>query len=202
MPRYYPFKERTWESKQKKLEKINKVMVQHLNVNHWKNLTSVIKWFTVLENKTDYAFIKFDIQEFDNIIWYIKLYPAITVDILKTSLSFPNKYQNGPEEDIRIINHCRKSLLFSDNQLWQKNDSEGYFDVTMGSYDGAEICKLSPSSTIIDKNHCGLYRYEGLLSRRNVTGQQIDHVRKNVIQLFKDIGFLIDIVPNLKISSI
>ena len=168
-------------------------MVQHLNVNQWKNLTSVIKWFTVLENKTDYAFIKFDIQE---------LYPAITVDILKTSLSFPNKNQNGPEEDIRIINHCRKSLLFSDNQPWQKNDSEGYFDVTMGSYDGEEICKLSPLSTIIDKKHCGLYRYDGLLARRNVNGQQIDHVRKNVIELFKNIGFLIDIVTNLKISSI
>ena len=36
---------------------------------------------------------------------------------------------------------------------------------------------------------------------RNVNGQQIDHVRENVIQLFKDIGFLIDIETNLKIVN-
>ena len=92
------------------LEKINKVMVQHLNVNQWKNSTSVIKWFTALENKNDCVIIKFEIQKF---------YPSITKDILKTSLLFTNKYQNIPEEDIRIINHCHKSLLFSNNHPWK-----------------------------------------------------------------------------------
>ena len=33
----------------------------------------------------------------------------------------------------------------------------------------------------------------------NVNGQQIDWVRKNTIQIFKDIGFLIDVETNLKI---
>ena len=75
----------------------------------------------------------------------------------------------------------------------------------MGSYDGAEICELvgictlSRLSTIIDKNDCGLYRDDGLLVLRNVNGQQIDRVRKNTIQTFKDVGFLIDIETNLKI---
>ena len=58
-------------------------MVQHLNVYKWKNSKSVIKWFTALENKIDWVFIKFDMQEF---------YPSITEDILKTSLSFANKF--------------------------------------------------------------------------------------------------------------
>ena len=86
-----------------------------------------------MENKTDCVFIKFDIREF---------YPSIKEDILKTSLSFANEYQNIPEEDTRIINHCRKSLLFSNNQPWKKKDAEGCFGVTMGSCDGAEICEL------------------------------------------------------------
>ena len=47
-------------------------------------------------------YIRFDIREF---------YPFITEDILKTSLSFTNEYQHLPEEDIRIINHCRKSFF-------------------------------------------------------------------------------------------
>ena len=80
-------------------------MVQHLNVNQWKN---IIKWFTALETRADCVFIKFEIQE---------LYPSIAEDILQTIVSFVNEYQNVPVEDIRIINHCRKSLLFSDNQI-------------------------------------------------------------------------------------
>ena len=106
-------------------------------------------------------------------------------DILKTSLSFANEYQNIPEGDMCIIIHSRKSFLFSENLLWKKKDSEGCFDVTMGIYDGAEICGiyiLSHLSTITDKNDCGLYRDDGLLVLRNVNEQPIDRVRKNAIQ--------------------
>ena len=79
-----PLKSELGKVSKQKMEKINKVMVQHLNVNQWKNSTSVIKWFTALENRTDCVFTKFDIQE---------IYPFITEDILKTSLSFANEYQ-------------------------------------------------------------------------------------------------------------
>ena len=116
-------------SKQK-LEKINRIMLQHLNVNQWKNSTSLIKWFTVLENKTDCIFIKFDVREF---------YPSITEDILISSLSFANKNQNKLEEDIRKINHCRKSLFFSSNHPWKNKDAEGYFDLTMESATGKKF---------------------------------------------------------------
>ena len=37
--------------------------------------------------------------------------------------------------------HARKSPLFHSNQPWIKRDSET-FDVTMGAYDGADICEL------------------------------------------------------------
>ena len=67
--------------------------------------------FSEIENKNDCIFIKFDIREF---------YSSIAEDILKTSLSFAKEYQDIPEEDIRIINHCHKSLLFNDNQPWKK----------------------------------------------------------------------------------
>ena len=76
-----------------------------------------------------------------------------------------------------------------------------------GKSDGEEICEffgiyiLSHLSTIIDKNNCGLYRDSGLLVLRNVNGQQRDRVGKNVIQLLKDIGFLIAIETNLKINN-
>ena len=90
--------------------------------------------------------------------------------MLKTTLSFANECQNIPKEDIRIINNCRKSLLFNDNQPWKKKDIEDCFNGTMGNYDGAEIGELvgiymlSRLSTIIDETDCGLCRDDGLWS--------------------------------------
>ena len=75
----------------------------------------------------------------------------------------------------------------------------------MGSYDGAEICELvgiyilTRLATIIKKSDCGLYRVDGLVILRNVNGQQIDRTRKNIIKIFKDVGFSIDIETNSKV---
>ena len=46
------------------------------------------------------------------------------------------------KEDIRIIKHGRKSLLFNENKAWKKKDTDTTFDVKIGSYDGAELCDL------------------------------------------------------------
>ena len=37
---------------------------------------------------------------------------------------------------------ARKSLLFDKGVSWIKKDCVNMFDVTMGCFDGAEICKL------------------------------------------------------------
>ena len=48
-----------------------------------------------------------------------------------------------------------------------------FFDITMGSYEGAEIWGLvetyifSPLSKFIDKNNCGLYRDDGVILLKN-----------------------------------
>ena len=76
----------------------------------------------------------------------------------------------------------------------------------MESYDGAEICKLvgiyllSLLPNIIDKNssvYC-LYRDEGLILLRNVNGKKMDRVRKNVIKIFKKVGFKTEIQIHLQ----
>ena len=75
----------------------------------------------------------------------------------------------------------------------------------MGSFDEAEVCEivgifiLCSLAKLINKEDCGLYRDDGLLILRNVNGQQIDRMRKNIIKTFKDIGFAIDVETNLKI---
>ena len=37
--------------------------------------------------------------------------------------------------------HARKSHLFNQDHVWIKKDG-GLFDVTMGAFDGAEVCEL------------------------------------------------------------
>ena len=74
----------------------------------------------------------------------------------------------------------------------------------MGSYDGAEIFELvgiyilTRLATIIKKSNYGLYRDDDLVILRNVNGQQIDRTRKNIIKIFKDVGFGTDIETNSK----
>ena len=95
-------------------------------------------------------------------------------------------------------------LLFSKEEVWKKKSTTSCFDVTMGSYDGAEICELigvyilSHLETIINKNKMRLYSDDGLLILWGANGQKTNETRKNIIEIFKNIGFKIDIVTNLK----
>ena len=75
----------------------------------------------------------------------------------------------------------------------------------MGSYDGVEICKLVGFfllfllAHIIDLNNSVLYRDDGLILLPYVNRQNMDRIRKNVIKIFKEVGFKIEIRTNLKI---
>ena len=73
----------------------------------------------------------------------------------------------------------------------------------MGSYDDAEICELvgictlSKLKNITSKDNIGLYRDDVLILLRELNGQQTDKIRKNIIKVFKSIGFQIEIETNL-----
>ena len=45
-------------------------------------------------------------------------------------------------DDRQTIVIAKHSLLFNNGQPWEKKNSNTPFDVTMGSYDGAETCEL------------------------------------------------------------
>ena len=64
-----------------------------------------------------------------------------------------------------IILQTKSGLLFNNKQAWIKKGRES-FDVTMGSWDGAEVCDIVGMyllSQISDINlNIGLYRDDGL----------------------------------------
>ena len=115
------------------VEKINSDIIEKLQLNQWHNTNAVLKWFNNITDKSNCSFIQFDIKEF---------YPSITENILHQTFKFAKQHTNIDKNDLRIMNHCRKSLLFPDNKTWKKKTADSYFHVTMGSFDGAELCEL------------------------------------------------------------
>ena len=89
------------------LENINRNLLKLLQVNQWRNSESVIKWFYSIENKSQCKFIQLDITEF---------YASVSGKILNNAVLFAQQYINIPEKDLRIIKHCRKSLLYNNNE--------------------------------------------------------------------------------------
>ena len=60
---------------------------------------------------------------------------------LHQTLKFAKQHTNIDKNDLRIINHCRKSLLFSDNKTWKKKTTDSCFDDTIGIW-WSRICGL------------------------------------------------------------
>jgi hypothetical protein len=126
----------------------------------------------------------FDIKDF---------YPSIKEGLLKEALQFAKQHTNLPKKDMDVILHARKSLLFSQDDTWIKKES-GIFDVTMGAYDGAEVCELVGTfllyliGLIYDKRNIGLYRDDGLAVFRNQSGPQNERTKKEFQKLFRDKG--------------
>ena len=116
------------------IEKTNEKLISELHFNQWKNTNSVLKWFIDISNKKDSSFSQLDIKEF---------YPSIREDILTNAIQFAKLHTTTDDKYLCLIMHCRKSLLFFGNDTWKKKSTESCFDVTMGSFDGAEICELA-----------------------------------------------------------
>ena len=66
------------------------------------------------------------------------------------------------------------------------------FDVTMGAYDGAEVCELvgtyvlSLISEKHNKKDFGLYRDDGLGAVKNKSGPETEKIKKNIQKIFKE----------------
>ena len=77
--------------------------------------------------------------------------------------------------------------------------------MTMGCFDGAEICELIGAFTLanlseaFNGSNVGLYRDDGLAVFRNVSGHDADKIRKTMIGIFNNLGLKITIQTNLKV---
>ena len=88
-------------------------------------------------------------------------------------------------KDVEVIFHARKSVLYNNGEPWVKKEG-GSFDVTMGAYDGAEVCELIGIYMLYligkkyDSKNIGLYRDDGLAVFKKVSGPASDKKNHNI----------------------
>ena len=189
-----PFKSEVGGVSKKCLNDIIADVSPKTEVNQWRNTATVINWFKNLSDRHKRKFIKFDIDEF---------YPSISENLLNKSIAYAKSFTKIEDNAINAIKLARKSLLFNKDGTWVKKGDDTLFDVTMGSFDGAEICELvglyllDKLSSLIGRENVGLYRDDGLAAINSSSGSVLDKMRKNIIALFKDEGLSIIIETNL-----
>ena len=180
------------------LDRINKSVVTSTKINQWKNTSSVIEWFKNINNKEKLSFIQFDIESF---------YPSITEELFTKAVKFAKSITSISDDDLYIIMQSRKTLLFHEETPWVKKEGNEDFDVPMGCYDGAEVCEVTGSyilyllSNILHKNQSGLYRDDGLASVENISGPEIERLKKQIGRIFKKCGLNITIQANLRVVN-
>ena len=112
------------------LQKINDKVRSQLGLQQWRSTEDTITWFKNIPNKKNLEFIQFDIEDF---------YPSISEDLFNKALDFAGQVTHISQEERKILKNARQSILYHNDRVWQKH--QGLFDVTMGSYDGCEVCE-------------------------------------------------------------
>ena len=120
--------------------------------------------------------------------------------MLSKALDFASKYRPIYSHEREIILHAKRSLLFNDNCAWEKKSANNLFDVTMGSFDGAETCELVGCFllSLLTKKYgqnIGLYRDDGLAAF-NGTPQEIEKIKKGICKVFRDNDLKITVEAN------
>ena len=166
-----------------------------MSINQWRSTNDCIKWFEEYEKDNRCSFIKYDIKDF---------YPSITEKTLDRALDLAKEYMIITLDKVEIIKHCRKTLLYYEDSVWIKKGEGGNFDVSIGAYDGAEICELVGCvllyniNKIMEPNNHGLYRDDGLIIVDKSTPRKCNGIRKKLYKLFDDFGFRLDVTTDLK----
>ena len=152
-------------------------------------------WFKGINSKEKSSFTKFDIMD---------IYLSISKDLLTNAVNYASTITSIDKKVIIMLS--RKSLLFSNNDIWVKKDNPD-FDVTMGRIDGAKVWELVGLYLLnILKSEFGgknirLYRDNGLNCFENKSGPELEKTKKKMCKIFKDNDLSITTKTNLHITE-
>ena len=127
------------------------------------------------------------------------------MNLFNKAIAFAKSYCDISENDITIIMHARKNLVFYDKQLWTKKSYNNDFDVPMGCFDGAEVCELvgtyllNQLPHLFDKKFIGLYRNDGVGIIKNKSGPEIESIKKALTKTLNDHELQITVEANIEV---
>lgn len=180
---------------QRILQRVNPIVREKSGLKQWVKTEDAITWFENISDKKDKEFVQCDIVNF---------YPSITENLMEEALTFAENYTSISNIEKKAIRNARKTLLFSEKEPWVKKDTP--FDVSMGAFDGAEICELVglmilyKLKEVVPNIDFGLYRDDGLGVYKSTRGCHIDSARKKIIDTFKNFG--LDITIQLRLHEV
>ena len=121
------------------------------------------------------------------------------------AINFARKHTVIRDREISIIMQAKRSLVFKDNEPWKKISSDSGFDITMGSYDGAESCEIVVCYILsklqeITGIEFGLYRDDGL-GISTASPKEIESIKKKVCQVFREENLRITIEANKRVVN-
>ena len=165
------------------LQQINDKLRTELKLQQWRSTNDTLNWFKALENKTRRKFIQLDIVDF---------YPSISQNLFDAAIEFAKNTVPITTQTIDILQHARQTILFHSDATWKK--TTGLFDVSMGSYDGCEVCELVGLYIIdtLKQKHpeidFGLYRDDGLGTLKRTPKTKLEKLKKRTTQHFQRAG--------------
>ena len=174
------------------LDRINYELKDKLNLQQLKNTDEAIAWFKRIDDKNNSLMISCDIVDF---------YPSISQELFEKTIVFAEKYVVITETEKNILMNARKSVLHSDDAVWTKKS--GLFDVTMGSFDGAQISDLVGLYILhkvkndIPSLNFALYRDDGIAYHKKMRPQFVDKIRKKLHKVFGELNLKITVETTL-----
>ena len=182
------------------LQEINEEVRMKTKLMQWRSTQEVLKWFKELklDQKSNYKFLKFDVEAF---------YPSITKNLLLNALKYVRNITTVTSRDVEIVLQAREAYLFHKGEPWSKKNNQEKFDVPMGSYDGAEVCevvglyllaKLTEKDAPFEnmENKVGLYRDDGLAVIRG-SGRTTEKLIQQIRKIFGENDLKITIEANI-----
>ena len=93
------------------LDRVSNTILLKNKVNQLKNTYSVLEWYRNIKRKDQCSFVVFDIENF---------YPSISTKLFDEAVSFAKLYYDFTSDELELIMHSRKTLLFWQDSTWVK----------------------------------------------------------------------------------
>ena len=106
-------------------------------------------------------------------------------------IEFAKTIADISDKDVSVIMQSRETLLLSVKVPWVEKEGGKDFDVSVGCYDGTEVCEIVGSyilnllRNILYKDLVGLYWDDGLAIAGTLSGPETNRKRKAITKLFK-----------------